>query len=237
VRAGPTLPRLVPWVGVLPEPSQGSWRRAPGPDQMRTGARSLLLRQAQAWQGQFADSPLPCPFREAADFAQDQRGAPIGLQGWHWSVSHSSGWCAALLAPTAALGLDVELAARRLSPTVIARLRPLLRPGAEPTEPQDWLDLWVRLEAGLKLSGEGLGLLAKIAADAPDARGRQRLHWPGGTALTRAVRVGPLVIAAAALDDFELEPWSAPVAWLLPPPPVLDSESRAPLRQSRPPSP
>jgi phosphopantetheinyl transferase len=209
---------LSPWVLQLPAPPGTSWRRTPAPARMHAGARQLLLAQAWAWRALDLKSLPACPFMRLEDFEQDRRGAPISRSGWHWSVSHSSGWCAALLSPRGPLGLDVEEGNRRLSAPLIERLTRLMPPQAVPRDGSAWLEAWVRLEAALKLSGEGLGLLAKIAAEAPDSQGRQRWYWPGGSALTRATRLGPLVLAAACPDDFTLEPHTAPDPWLQLPP-------------------
>lgn len=201
---GGPRPLLRPWVRSVAPAAHGSWRRAPGPELLRQAARRLLLEQAAAYR----DAGQPCPFEHTADFRQAASGAPESHGAWHWAVSHTAGWCAALLAPLGPLGppgLDLELAHRPVSPALAERLA-RLAPGTHEAP----LERWLRVEALAKLSGEGLALLAKIHGPVDLSDGLQRWSFDGRLALTRLQRLGGLWLGCALRVPFELAPWCPP---------------------------
>lgn len=212
---GAPRPVLRPWLAAVAPPSHGSWRRAPGPDFLRAAARRLLVDQAAAYRR----AGHPCPFEQAADFRQSPSGAPLPVGPWHWAVSHTPGWCAALLAPLGSagpLGLDLEHADRPVSAALAERLARLAPLGSEGP-----LGRWLRVEALAKLSGEGLALLAKIGGPVDLSDGLERWSFDGRSALTRLERVRGLWLGCAWSVPFELAPWC--------PPPEPDASSPLPF--------
>ncbi|WP_035860976.1 4'-phosphopantetheinyl transferase family protein [Cryptosporangium arvum] len=97
----------------------------------------------------------------------------LPVAGWECSVSHSGDRVAVAVGRTGPLGVDVEEAASRAN----AGLREMVL--ADDERGDDFVTYWVRKEAVLKATGEGLRVgLTEIVVTAPDS----------GPALVRAHR-------------------------------------------------
>jgi 4'-phosphopantetheinyl transferase len=128
------------------------------------------------------------------------RAAPLSF-----NLSHSGGLAVYAFAPTAAIGIDVELArrpidvlavaARAFGPAEAARLEGLDRT----TREREFLQAWVRHEAELKCLGVGIG-----GAQEADVSGRR--PW------IAELEVAPRAAAAVAVETppHELRCWDWP---------------------------
>jgi 4'-phosphopantetheinyl transferase len=129
----------------------------------------------------------------------------LPADGWECSVSHSGDRVAVAIGRTGPLGVDVEEAERRTAVDV----RDLVLAPEEHAAPDDVLTYWVRKEAVLKATGEGLRVgmtqLVVSAADAAPALLRaHRDDLPARTTL-RALDPGDGYRAClAALDTTAL---------------------------------
>jgi hypothetical protein len=129
-----------------------TWRAQAARESLRRLSRRALARAAA-----LAGAP-------AGPWTKDERGAPLPLGTWRWSVSHGGGFAAAALGRVAHLGIDVEPALRQPSPNVCARLAGL---GVVARAPSEWLAAWCRVEAALKACGLGLSSIASVRVEGP----------------------------------------------------------------------
>jgi len=111
-------------------------------------------------------------------------GRPVlPADGWECSVSHSGDRVAVAIGRTGPLGVDVEEAAARDTD-----LRGMVLAADERAAPDDLVTYWVRKEAVLKATGEGLrvGLTQVVVTAADSAPALLRAHrddLPGRTTL------------------------------------------------------
>ncbi|GAA3386039.1 4'-phosphopantetheinyl transferase family protein [Cryptosporangium minutisporangium] len=125
----------------------------------------------------------------------------LPVAGWECSVSHSGDRVAVAIGRTGPLGVDVELVERRGDVDV----RDLVLSATEQASPDDLVTYWVRKEAVLKATGEGLRVgLTQVVVSAPDvAPTLVRAHrddLPGRTVL-RTLDPGPGYRACLAVLD------------------------------------
>ncbi|SHN28148.1 4'-phosphopantetheinyl transferase family protein [Cryptosporangium aurantiacum] len=104
--------------------------------------------------------------------------------GWECSVSHSGDRVAVAIGRTGALGVDVEAQVRRADVDV----REMVLSPEESAAPDELITYWVRKEAVLKATGEGLrvGLKQVVVSPADAAPALVRAHrddLPGRTVL------------------------------------------------------
>ncbi|MCU1528494.1 MAG: hypothetical protein JWP75_2257 [Frondihabitans sp.] len=114
-------------------------------------------------------------------------GRPYLLGGPHFSLSRSGRWAAVALSHEQPVGVDLE--ARQAASTLEPLRDDLLAPGERS---DDLLRTWVRKEALVKASGEGLN--RSLATVPPDAGPVHDLELPPG-----------LVGAIAGVTEFTLE--------------------------------
>jgi len=89
----------------------------------------------------------------------------LPVDGWECSVSHSGDRVAVAIGRTGPLGVDVEERSRRHDD-----VRDLVLAPEESAGPDDFLTYWVRKEAVLKATGEGLRVaLTEVVVTGPDA--------------------------------------------------------------------
>lgn len=147
------LPVVLPTAGLSPD--LGARERVM---RQRTSARTALFASAARSRA------------ELGALAQDERGAPLASNGWHWSLSHVRSRVAGVVA-RAPVGIDVE----RVQP----RRSELVRAVTSHEELQlfggfDWRAFartWTAKEAVLKKAGCGLAELSACRVLAvPDGR-------------------------------------------------------------------
>ena len=125
----------------------------------------------------------------------------LPAEGWECSVSHSGDRVAVAIGPTGRLGVDVEAVERHRDTDV----RGLVLGPEEQAGTDDVLTYWVRKEAVLKATGEGLRVpLTDVVVSAPDAPPRliraHRADLPGRTSL-RTLHPGDGYRACLAVLD------------------------------------
>jgi 4'-phosphopantetheinyl transferase len=132
------------------------------------------------------------PERVAVDRRCPTCGRPhgkpgLGEGGPHLSVSHSGSYVAVATCPDAAVGVDVEHVARRTDYQALVRhvLSPAEAPAA--VDAASFLRYWVRKEALVKATGDGLGAgLRQVTVSAPPEAPRL-LSYPGQPGLRAAL--------------------------------------------------
>jgi 4'-phosphopantetheinyl transferase len=111
----------------------------------------------------------------------------LGLGAPQVSVSHSGDWVALAVCADAPVGVDLEHAARRNNYQALAAH--VLGPAEAPaTDEAAFLRYWVRKEALVKATGDGLSAgLRQVTVTAPGEPPRL-LHYPGRPGLRAALR-------------------------------------------------
>ena len=106
------------------------------------------------------EAAIPCP-----PLTVGRYGKPDFAEGgYHFSLSHADGLCAAVLSDVA-IGLDVEPCDRRIPKARVSRLSALFTPGerdrlsSAPDSALAFLETWVAKEAYCKWDGRGLAAL------------------------------------------------------------------------------
>lgn len=152
-------------VVIRPTPGQGRERASIDRVASQKLAAREALHAAAALQG-LAFLNLP----------RDQHGAPLAVDGNHWSITHTRDFVAGAAAPWP-LGVDVERV-RRASPEVREEAASraefdLVSGRFEETEDEAFTRIWSAKEAFLKLTGEGLlGLSQCMVAPATSIESR-----------------------------------------------------------------
>ncbi|WP_344650846.1 4'-phosphopantetheinyl transferase family protein [Cryptosporangium japonicum] len=123
----------------------------------------------------------------------------LPVAGWECSVSHSGDRVAVAIGRTGPLGVDVEEASAREN----AGLREIVLAADERGD--DFVTYWVRKEAVLKATGEGLRVaLTEVVVTAPDAPpallGAHRADLPARTTLRSLTPGDGYRACLAALD-------------------------------------
>jgi 4'-phosphopantetheinyl transferase len=95
---------------------------------------------------------------------KDPNGVPLPSRGVHWSLSHKTGWVAAVAAPFA-VGIDLETL-RHIQPALYARVADEAEwQQVGPPDPEGFFRLWTAKEAVLKAQGQGLNGLGRCKID------------------------------------------------------------------------
>lgn len=168
--------------------------RQPG-DRNRSLTGAWLLRRAV---GDALDTePAELRIDRRCAHCGEQHGAPRVLgHDVHVSVSHSGQQVAVAVATGAPVGVDVE----QISAIDLTELRSmLLAPTETASSPSEFFQLWVRKEAVVKATGDGLG--ASLSDIAIGANGRVTAY-PGRLELVAQVQnltAAPGYAAAVAL--------------------------------------
>jgi 4'-phosphopantetheinyl transferase len=128
------------------------------------GGQAVDRKDRMALQRQAARRALTlCAGRSGAadcDWPKDQRGVPVPVGGWHWSISHKPQYAAAVIAD-GPVGIDIEHICER-NPAMmdhIAGEEEWDRLGGK-TWPNFFL-LWTAKEATVKANSRGIGSLAE----------------------------------------------------------------------------
>lgn len=199
-------------LGLLDHQERARWRRLLRPDdQARFALGAILVRSLVAERE--GTNPGQVVLDRTCPMCGEGHGpvTAVGLD-WRCSVSHSGPFAMAAVAPlrsVSLVGVDVETRCppdwRELLPRVLAAGE------TAPASEQEFVDMWVRKEASVKASGEGLSRsmtsislesdgTARIGSDGPTVRlvdvdvgARASLvEAVGGSAhLAAAVAVGP----------------------------------------------
>jgi len=132
------------------------------------------------------------PERVAVDRSCRTCGRPHGKPGLgegnpHLSVSHSGSYVAVAACPEAPVGVDVEHAARRTDYQALVKhvLSPEEAPAA--VDAASFLRYWVRKEALIKATGDGLGAGLRKVMVSPPQEAPRLLSYPGQPGLRAAL--------------------------------------------------
>jgi 4'-phosphopantetheinyl transferase len=136
---------------------------------------------------------------------QDAAGAPVPVDGWHWSVSHTRGVVCGVVYP-APVGIDVERVQPRRQEVVRATARREEYDVAGGFRWRSFTRVWSAKEAVLKKAGCGLTELSRCTiVSAPSSSAmvvhhRDRLHY-----VHQSLHYGHVVsISADVSDDAEV---------------------------------
>lgn len=138
------------WVvhGPTPDPGPG----APGRERVAAQSRGARACLAAAARGCGAPT---------GPYEKDASGAPLPLDGWHWSLTHDAQRVAAALARER-VGLDLERVCERRAELVERVLDPGERRVLRgPVTPLAFTQVWTAKEAVLKAAGVGLQELSR----------------------------------------------------------------------------
>jgi 4'-phosphopantetheinyl transferase len=159
-----------PWIGDLADlvGLLDDGERARAAARSGTSARRYVV--AHAARRLAVAAHVGCPPAAVGFAAPGPHGQPrLAIDGVHVSLSHSGGYALVAVSSGAAVGVDIEvhrprrigaLAPRCLSPAELDAWR-AVPPGARAG---DFYRLWVRKEALLKATGEGLARLREVTA-------------------------------------------------------------------------
>ncbi|MFG1921393.1 4'-phosphopantetheinyl transferase family protein [Cryptosporangium sp. NPDC048952] len=142
-------------------------------DRARFTVAASLLRVVSG--AHLGIEPLRVAVTRSCPDCDRPHGRPVlPVAGWECSVSHSGDRVAVAIGRTGALGVDVEEVSQRDD----AGLREMVLAADERGD--DFVTYWVRKEAVLKATGEGLRVsLTEIAVTAPDTEpALVRAHHP-----------------------------------------------------------
>jgi 4'-phosphopantetheinyl transferase len=136
---------------------------------------------------------------------QDQRGAPLPVDGWHWSVSHTRGIVCGVVYP-APVGIDVERVQKRRQELVRATASKAEYDVAGGFRWHNFTRIWSAKEAVLKKAGCGLQELSRCRLVAiPNPRGLVLFHRERHHFVHQSFLHGHYVsISADAADDAEI---------------------------------
>jgi len=139
----------------------------------RMGAQRVAAREALRICASISGAP-------EHGWCQDERGVPLPLEGFHWSISHKRRLAAAVAAKVS-VGVDVEEVKPRRNRLLFDEV------GCE----REWnllgerswpgfFELWTAKEATLKANGVGIGKLAECRVVERLGEGRLVTEYAGG---------------------------------------------------------
>ncbi len=161
-----------------------------GPAQLR--AISSYARTALAWSAAFSG-------RQLGALQKGERCEPLPSNGWHWSLSHTADYVAAVTAEHP-VGIDIE------------RIRPFTEELKQRVAgSQEWAlgaelsqslfcRFWTAKEAVLKAAGDGLGGLAQCSITGITGDDQVRLSYRSGTWTVSHFRGAGQHLAAISVD-------------------------------------
>jgi 4'-phosphopantetheinyl transferase len=151
---------------LIPVPPATASRSAEAVQLQRACARRALRLSAES-----CGAPID-------GWKQSPNGAPLPHGSWHWSISHTRGWAAAVVADQP-VGIDVEqIRPRRdeLFNEIASEQEWVLAGG--PSWPA-FFRIWTAKEAVLKANGVGIGRLDDCRISGFDTEGRIVLSFDG----------------------------------------------------------
>lgn len=110
-----------------------------------------------------------------SELPQAENGAPLPVDGWHWSTSHSRGFSCGVVFP-APVGIDVEKVQQRRQDTVQAATNRTELEIVGGFRWQNFTRIWTAKEAVLKKAGCGLTELSKCRVVAAPSQRALVLH-------------------------------------------------------------
>lgn len=135
----------------------------------------------------------------------DEQGAPLPVEGWYWSVSHTKGVVCGIVYP-APVGIDVERVQRRRQEIVAATATVAEYDVAGGLRWHSFTRIWSAKEAVLKKAGCGLAELSRcVVVAAPSPRALVLHHRDGLHFVHQCFRHGHYFsIAADVADEAEI---------------------------------
>jgi 4'-phosphopantetheinyl transferase len=126
--------------------------------------------------------------RQCATCGRPHGKPSLGAGAPQVSISHSGDWVALAACRDAPVGVDVEHAARPTDYAALAThvLGPAEAPAA--TDEAAFLRYWVRKEALVKATGDGIGAGLRQVTVTPPGEPARLLHYPGRPGLSAVLR-------------------------------------------------